>query len=518
MEMRSVVKDAFDIPPDAEHRLSAFMGRVRSGVKSDFRTKIWGGLDRGQVLKDLERISLPTGVTAFDEVEKSAIGKFGSFSIRLPYSEVSDRVDAYFRPKKFDIPAEVLRQAVLFVRKLLPENSLNATSLVTSFASSPKGTNWGLPFFSSDSKYYPYYLKRANIIRNNGWKFGGYYPCVLGVRSQPNGIGEPAKWRPLHMADHVIIGTELAIQIPLLDALRPLPEFVAWRTPNDIARRVTVMLNSQGGPWISSDFSSYDANLPEELIRAAFDLMRYWFTGRNQKHIDWIEEAFLHVPLLTPDGLRVGRRGAVPSGLGMTNMVDTLAQILVDTIIAIVEDTTVEGIYLGDDGVKRFTKEITPELYSYWCGRMNLTVSVDKSMYSKTEVDFLQRRHSVKYALNGLNVGFRSQIRTGNGVISTEISKHYVGAILSIRGIQQVEQASDDPRFREFVRWLYYGDPYLQQHGPHGLIAEAGGVERAKQLLKYRSFPYNQRDISEFSQFRTVQILEEIRTGTKAVA
>lgn len=518
MEVHSVVKDVSDIPPDATHRLSAFMGRVRQGVKTDFRTKIYGGMDRSEVLNTLKTISLPTGVSSFDSMERDAMEKFGSFSIRLPYSEVSDRVDAYFRPKRFEMPRDTLKEAVRVLSKLLPGNSLNATSLVTSFASSPKGTNWGLPFFSSDSKYYPYYLKRANIIQNGGWKIGGYYPCVLGVRSQPNGIGDASKWRPLHMADHTIIGCELALQIPLLEALRPLEAFVAWRTPNDINVKASKMLNSQGGAWLSSDFSSYDASLPEEIITAVFDLMRHWFSARNWRHIDWIEEAFMNVPLYTPDGLRSGRRGAVPSGLGMTNMVDTLGQMLVDEMIAISEDTTVEGIYLGDDGVKRFHKEVTPELYSAWCDRMNLVVSVDKSMYSKTEFDFLQRRHSAEYVVDGLNVGFRSQIRTGNGVISTETSRNYTGALLSIRAIQQVEQTSDDPRFREFVRWLYYGDPYLQQHGPNDLVSKAGGVDRVKQLLKYRSYPYNQRDISDFSEFETVRVLNEIRTGTKAVA
>jgi len=504
-----------ELPQDALASVSAHLGRVKAGVEKDFRTKIYEDLDRDQVLEALRRVSLPTGYEVFDQLEEQASKKFGSFSIRQPYYEVADKVHAYFEPKHFEITDAVLQAALARVASIHPPGTLKASSLRTAFDNSPKGTNWGLPYFTSNKDDYPKYLEDVEALQRGGWEQGFLWPCVLGVRSQPGPIGQPAKWRPLWMAGHAAIIAELSVQQPLLRALVRHQKFVAWTTPPAIALQITRMLNSRPKRgWISSDMNHYDASMTSQIVHGVFELIRYWFKREDHIQIDWLEYLFLNVALLTPEGILSGRDGGVASGLGMTNMVDTLGQILMDEIIAVLTGSSVEGIYLGDDGAKRFSDEsIDPTIYSELYGKMNMVVSVDKSLYSQTEIDFLQRRHSLSYQVGGICVGYRSIVRTGVGVISYETRRILSPAQLAIRAIQQVEQCSDDPQFRSVVQWLFLGSEYLRSKSPDQALEDAGGIDKIKDVLKYRSYPYNQRDISELHKFKTVQILNELRNG-----
>lgn len=473
------------LDPRIENKVKAFLGRIRAGQRTDFRTAIWDGKSREEVRDDVLSFAIKSGSSSFNDLELSASNKFGSFSVRQPFDEVKEKVELYYQPKPFHIDEEVLAKAIIELSKLVPFGSLRATDVVTAYESSPKGTNWGLPFFSSDKRDYPRYLDLARQLEFRNYPIGDYWPCVLGVRSQPNQIGKPAKWRALHMASHVIVMEELRIQRPLLNTLKRHPWFVAWNTPIDINRRATSILqNSHGRAKLSSDFSSYDARLPREIIQGVFSCIRNWFRSSDHQLIHWLEDCFLHVGILCPDGYYTGRDGGVASGLGMTNLVDTLAQILVDMIIAIICDTRIEdAMYLGDDGVKLFSDEVTPEMYAEVCDLMNLSVSVDKSLYSDEEIDFLQRRHSLWYEKDNMNVGYRSFVRTACGVISFEVFSDISGYVLSLRGIQQVEQCSDNPHFSEMVEWLYEGDDFLHRTAPIALLEKAGGVRDRKSVV-----------------------------------
>lgn len=503
-----------ELSGDALARLQAFLGRVNAGTLKDFRTKIYQDIDRSQVLEDIQSFAIPSGYEEFDTLEYAASKKFGSFSFRLPYDQVKGKVHGYFEPKRWDISDAVYSMAWQRLASILLPGTLRSSSLKNAFDSAPKGTNWGLPYFTSDKEVYPKYLSDAEEQQRSGWEQGELWPCVLGVRSQPNGIGEPSKWRPLWMAGHASTLAELSVQQPLIAALVKLPRHVAWSTPDRIALQITHMLKSRPRlKWFSTDMSHYDLSLTGQIVHGVFDLLRYWFVREDHKLIDWLEYLFRNVSIVTPEGILSGMDHGVASGLGMTNIMDTLAQELMDEIIAVMTDSTVEGIYLGDDGSKRFIGgEVTPESYAELYSKMNMVVSVDKSMYSEDMIDFLQRRHSINYQVGGICVGYRSLIRTGVGVISYETHRFLSPAMLAIRAVQQIEQCSGDTNFREMVNWLFLGDEYLRTRGPLQALVDAGGVDRVKEVLKYRSYPYNQRDVSQFRNFKTVQILEELRT------
>jgi len=264
--------------------------------------------------------------------------------------------------------------------------------------------------------------------------------------------------------------------------------------------------------------SHFDRSLTGQIVHGVFDLLRYWFQKQDHALIDWLEYLFRNVSIVTPEGILSGTDHGVASGLGLTNVMDTLGQELMDEIIAVITGTTVTGVYLGDDGAKCFEDQVTPELYSQLYSRMNMEVSVDKSTYSADMIDFLQRRHSINYQKGGICVGYRSFTRTAVGVISYETSRFLSPAMLAIRAIQQLEQCSDDTNFREMVNWLFLGSEYLRSNGPTRALENAGGVDRVKDVLKYRSYPYNQRDISQFRNFKAVEILEELRTGLRSAA
>jgi hypothetical protein len=519
IEQPEVIYQYLDSP--VVGRIQAFLGRVRAGVHIDYRTKIWGERSRSEVLETLLSLAIPSGHDNFDELEREASEKFGSFSMREPFDLVRSRLEEYFQPKTFSFSDDTLNRAILEVRRLLPRGSLRATDLDTAYENSPKGTNWGLPFFSSDDVDYPRYLDLARDLMRRRFPIGDYYPCILGVRSQPNGIGEYAKWRPLHMASHVATIHELRLLRPMLNQLKLNDMFTAWRTPEDINRVITQKMRKRiGRRWLSTDFRSYDATLPPQIIEGVYDCMRYWFTDDALDLINWAEDLMLHVGVITPEGLWLGRDGGVASGLTMTNMVDTLGQYTVDLMVAEYLNTTlIEALYLGDDGAKLYYDDIDPEKYAEGASLAGLTANADKTLYSEEEIDFLQRRHSLRYEVNGIYPGYRSMVRTGDGVISAETFPDFSGYVLSLRGIQQVEQTKDDPHFKKLVSWLYRGDKFLRTWSASTLLERAGGVGGAEKALKIRSYPYNQPNLRRLLQFETVKQIEfenRMRSGLRA--
>lgn len=88
---------------------------------------------------------------------------------------------------------------------------------------------------------------------------------------------------------------------------------------------------SQYGVFINADFSEFDLRVRTGSFRKAFDVIRYAFEDADRgsntftdRVLDWIEDEMVNTLVALPTGKSVLVRGGMPSGSGMTALVDSI--------------------------------------------------------------------------------------------------------------------------------------------------------------------------------------------------
>jgi hypothetical protein len=392
--------------------------------------------------------------------------------------------------------------------------------LATALESMPHGTMKGLPTMSSDDSVDVQYLQRAmNLVSADG-----IYPCVAGWRGQPKGLHETPKQRLVWMFDHAETILGLSILYPVLNRLRVLPGFAAWSSDLVVDEQVTRLLVSARNARatiVSADFSNFDASVPYELIDCAFELLRFWFTDETKPRLDILQEVFATVPLLTPDGLFKDRKGGVPSGSALTNLIDTLVNLIAGYYVAArlgVKLTDFE--VLGDDSVFVFQPFPGVKELSQAFMELGLDSNPEKQFVSQTACHFLQRWHSLEYQLTGVSRGVRTPYRALNGLLSLERwvqdgreadEQSRFKYLMAARAIMQVENVRWDPRFRVFVSLVKEGDKVLSSGiDPKEIFRRAGGSDAIRTNLSIASFPFNVQNPDNVEEFATSRVLREL--------
>lgn len=518
MQIESLEFLQSEIGPDAWRRLSGFLESVRHGQPVDYVTPYFPKEQRNRGKAYVQEL-LPmflTGIPELDDLERREAEKFGPYSIRLPWAERRGSVQEYFFQKEVKSSIS-LRKAFQTLSKLIPAHSLRSLSLDEAYRLSPKGKNLGLPEFTSSRTFEDSYLRRAKRIEASGYLID-IFDAVLGWRGQPNGTNRP-KQRVVMMMDHAETYISTSVIQVLLGALRSLPGFAAWNDLRTVDHRVTRIIDRAVAPILSVDFSGFDRSLPATVIRFAFELMRYWFVSSDKAKIDWMERQFLNVGVVTPDGIYIGRDGGVSSGDGATNMVDSVAQLIMLFAAALDLGLTVRDVeVLGDDGIYSFDQEIDPEVFSeYYRQLYGMEISHDKGGYSRDMVMFLQRMHLRGYRRNGLTVGVRSIMRTLNGMMHLErLNKGLPPEFFTARALMQGQQAEHHPHFRRLVSWMFRRDRYLKTLTPQEIFRRAGGTSEVERVLGLQSYRFGTELPSKgLSNFSIVKELDRLR-GRKA--
>jgi len=336
---------------------------------------------------------------------------------------------------------------------------------------------------------------------------------MLYWRGQPKGIGKDPKQRTVWGYSHVMTVLELMIQMALLDALKGRPEFCAWVNADRVADVLTALLHNANQEVLSVDFSGFDASVPSEFIHAAFDLIRLSFQPSAGKLIDLIEDCFLHCKLITPEGILTGRDGAVPSGSGLTNLVDSLVQMLIAHYVAWLTRNEISAITQGDDGIWNFRRPWDLDEVAAIVDEIGMTISSDKGGVSKEVLYFLQNVHSADYTVNGIVVGVRPIMRVLNGMMSYErLTKAWTSYDDTVRWWQQAESAKYHPKFLELAKFLYDHDLYSRTLSATQVVHRGGGIAKIARDLKQDSFPYGKAPLNGLRDFRIVKELSRLRS------
>jgi len=508
------------LEPDARSRVMGSLDRTRYGSDKDYVTPLIGrdSLNYDDRRREIRDEILPkvndTGFNWLNQAEIDQAEKIGSYSIMLPYRERLPQVESYFENRKLSYSDEGLTFARNQLSAMMPRN-LKLLSVTNAFENMPKGTNLGAPFFTADRRNLPGVLKYARKTIESGFKVYPEPICLLYWRGQPKGIGQNPKQRTVWGYPHWLTVLELMIQKALLDAVKWHPAFSAWVGVSRVNEVVTDLLDTARYPLLSVDFSGYDASVPAVLIEAAFKVIEDCFEPSARNHIRFVRDQFLHIPLLTPDGILTGRNGSVPSGSGLTNFVDGLVQIMLAHYCAYMTRNTVKGITVqGDDGVWSFTRPWDNGDIIDLCDEFGVKVSDDKGAISQTLVHFLQNLHSTDFRRSGVSVGVRPIMRVLNGMLSYErLNRSWSGYDDTIRWWQQAEAANEHVHFQVLARYLYDNDSYSRNLSASEVVRRGGGLVKILSDLKQSSFPYGKQPLSKLNDFRIVRELEQLKTS-----
>lgn len=501
-------------------RLKESLSRTTRGSEVDYVSPLIpdrNDPDRGRAdrISEIESQLLPTGYRWLDAAEEEQRDKIGAYSVMLPFKERRDQILTYFKQVRPQIEWPAMNKAYRLISGLVDKQSLNPISVEQAFAEMPKNTNLGLPWVTSDGSLRFEVLESAREIETNRYKIDYNYPCMLYWRGQPKGLGEIPKQRTVWGFPHDITVHELRIQEPLLKVLRNHLQFASWIGPDAVNRAVTKIINSTRGKMkLSADFSGYDASVPYELIHLAFNLLRDWFAN-SEDLIDFLENQFLNIGLATPEGVWSGRSGGVPSGSGLTNLIDSLIQLLVFSYVSIIlGNPIVYHLVQGDDGVIVFRDNWDLEQVSAILQELGLNLSTEKGTVEHERIHFLQNIHSHDYRVHGVCVGVRPLYRILNGMLSYErMHNDWSGYDDSVRWMQQLETGKWHPKFPCMIDFLYRNDKYQERYNADQLVTEAGGLKAVESVLRLPSFPYGKADISKINQWVSTRLLNMVRSG-----
>jgi hypothetical protein len=516
--VRTIVSELDDygisLDRGAGDRLERSLRRTEIGNNVDVRTPFANSEPRESII---ERYKDGLGFTNHEEltaIDEKEISKIGPYSIMLPWKDRRESVDE-FRKQIYSGDDKILDRVLGEVSRLFPQSAFRPMDLDTAAASMPRNTLLGLPTMTSDVSDIPLFLQLAKRCTSAH----EIPPCVVGWRGQPKGLHEIPKQRLVWMFSHVETILGLSILYPVLNRLRVLPGFSAWSSDLVVDDSVTRLLQdarSAGLTIVSADFSNFDASVSRTLLECVFDLLRFWFSDDSASRLDILEETFATVPLITPDGVFKDRNGGVPSGSALTNLVDTLVNVIAGKYVAARLGIKLRSYeVLGDDSVFVFepfpgVKEISEVLKE-----LGLESSPEKQFVSDVSAHFLQRWHSLDYQLNGVSRGVRSPYRALNGMMSLE---RWINSrdkkfryLMSTRLIMQAENTRWDTRFHKFVELMKEDDKILSTGiDPAVVFRRAGGADEIRSSLSIASYPFNSRDPANVEEFATSQVLREL--------
>jgi hypothetical protein len=426
-----------------------------------------------------DKCHLSTCLPCHQSAEVQQRRKHGSWTLRDPFSALPlkgrsllRKFMRFFEPHCTQINPRSAVYADTQLMRWIRKASLRSTSALDaalSFDSGKKARGW--PWFVSTSTVPLCYLNEAEALLADGLRLehASAYPGVGQTRGQAQGSGLAASWRG-------IIGTSMVpnilkkmLYVPLRNALIGTTKFCAWRNRAAVDRAVSSMLKSStGGLILSVDFSNFDSSIPDEVLRRMFKILRHWFHGSDVQLVRWCEESFLRTGLYLPEvpGEYLSgslRKGGVPSGSVLTNLIDSMVNYWAVTYAAHRLGVRVEECLLqGDDGVYRFEGQVNFETLSeILLVELGLTMSPSKCLISDREVSYLQSTHSIDWQVEGTCVGVRPIMRFLNGYMRRfplEDDAEWGEVLGAVRTLQQLDNCSGHPCFEQAWRLAWEHD------------------------------------------------------------
>jgi len=291
--------------------------------------------------------------------------------------------------------------------------------------------------------------------------------------------------------------------------------FSAWTGNDGVDVAVTRILRTyRGRIKHSMDYSGFDKSIPGPLIDAAMDVIEHWVTVDLAEKVRLTGAIIKTIPIVVPEMVLSGRTGGMPSGSVVTNLVDSLVNLIAGYYIAVRNDTTLlDYEVMGDDSIFVWEDVLTPEVIGETVAELGLTSNAEKQFISDTSVHYLQRLHCDDYVVNGLNVGVRSIFRHISPATGYEtLKKEWTSLMDTVRLISLMQECQHDPRFVPFVRYWYDSDSVLRSGmDPVTIFKKAGGADVIREALGTKSFPFARPNPEGVNEWKTTQVIRSFR-------
>lgn len=484
-----------NLDQDVTDRLSEHLVRTSKGSDSVYITPLGKDKDIDKLLSEFDKV-FNDGRSQINsvllELEMSNRSKFGPRSIAIPWTSRKESLESSFNTPKIEG----------IIGQYSTKGNLRPLSMTKGLSLLKNNTNSGLPF----------YTRKGKVKNRVSDKFDSLLkrrdPCILFTRTQ-----EQKKTRNVWgypMADTL---NEMLFYSPLLAYQKKLPYRSALISPEAVSQAITRLILERKGSEIiySVDFSAYDTSVSPKLQNAAFNYIRSLFQPKFSPEIDYIEERFRSIGIVTPTGIMTGDHG-VPSGSTFTNEVDSIVQVKISKTLPYITDESLQ--VQGDDGVYKLPKDKVDELSNTF-ESFGLTINRDKSYVSESYAVYLQNLFHIDYVKDGKIGGIYPIYRALNRLIYQERWSDFEDFGISgkdyysIRAISICENCKYHPLFKELVKFVVKHDKYSLDVSDQGIVNYVRMMNNtygAGEILRHQ---YGD-DIKGIRSFETYKMIKEL--------
>lgn len=453
---------------ESKPRLRAYLGHVVKGNDVDYRTPLFDGKPRDEVMEQWSKILEPklAGMEGLLKFENDLRAKVGPLSIMKPLSERQDDIKDYYtaihqpsKPVSEDAKAALLKQWRGCIGGIRKSNRL------TTWSNMKKSTSAGLPIFQTRSKYPGLITQSAVDTITTDYKgHGVYFNCaMLGWRGQEGGPeDDDVKQRVIWMFPAALNNVELGFYQPLIKACQRFNLVPAWNGNSYVDEEITRMFDTKGKDdvVICTDFSKFDHHFNADMQNCAYDVLKA--LGADDEWLRLFGVKF-RIPLFDGEKVWFGDHG-MASGSGGTNPDETLSHACLQHEAAITAKATLNphSQRLGDDGLLTYPGICLDHImHTYTSHGQEMNES--KQEVSKLEATYLRRWYSTEYRLEGIMHGVYSSYRALGKLMGQERfydPKLWGPEMVVLRSLSIIQNLEWHPAREEFLEFCVQGDKY----------------------------------------------------------
>jgi len=490
--------NSLSLDQDVKRRLSLHLNGIINGNDEIFVTPLAKSHDPQDVLENWNKIFDNNNSLIhpdLNDLEMTHKEKFKPRSVSVPWSDRKSSLTNYF---EYSLKPEQFTQ---LARSLPSSGSLRPLSFVNAMNFIKNNTNSGLPFYTKKGKV------KQKVLSDTDYLLNRKDPCILFSRTQ-----DFKKTR--NVWGYPVIDTlnEMRIYRPLLDYQKELSWRAALRGPKSVDLHLSEIINQSDDnkcKLLSIDFSAYDASVGRDLQSESFKYIKSLFQPSAHSEIDYINDRFTNIGIVTPDGVINGSHG-VPSGSTLTNEVDSIAQYLLAVNSGYVNESNFQ--IQGDDGAYSLKEDDVYSLKQHF-SRFGLNVNDTKSFESYNYLVYLQCMYHKFYRKNGFIGGIYPTYRALNRILYQERWSNFEDYDLdgidyySLRTISILENCKYHPLFKELVRFVYNLDKYCLRFSQKSVVKYVEFYNQGSGVGGVINNQYGD-DLKGINSFETVKLIK----------
>ena len=293
-------------------------------------------------------------------------------------------------------------------------------------------------------------------------------PCVAAVRVQQKATGPKTRLVFAYPMSMTLIEGMFAPIV--IDRIKTSVKCVSYA--DGLADTGQMTADARRSKYIlETDFSAFDATIPEFMIRDCFDILRAGFLLNEFDELAWdtMVNYFINTPILMPDGnVYITHRG-VPSGSWFTNIIDSMVNLL--SIFYAQDRSGVEGYVrahvLGDDAIIGTENPVDLKQWSRFASELGLCMSPDKSKVAVySDHSRMNYTADVPYYLGRYWTEAGAWYRPIHITLARLLyhERYVPGDIKLLRLSRMAAHAMDNPMASVLILHLLTGDPSRRFH------------------------------------------------------